>query len=64
MAVLIYRPPQIMTLALDRQKDLVEMPLIPRLRPSASKLIGIGWAKLAAPLPDRFVGHDDPMGKQ
>jgi len=64
MVVLIHRPPQIIALALDRQQDLVEMPLIPRLSPSVSKLIGIGLAKLAAPLPDRFVGHDDPTGKQ
>jgi hypothetical protein len=64
MAILIDRQPQIMTFALDRQKDLIEMPLIPGLRPAVAQLIGILWAKLTAPLADRFIGQDDATSKQ
>src|SRR5688572_19975993 len=64
MAILIDRPPQIMTLTLDCQKDLIEMPLIPGLRPAVAQLIGILLAKLTAPLADRFIGHDDTTSEQ
>jgi hypothetical protein len=64
MAVLIDRSPQIMMLTLDCQKDLIQMPLIPRLQPAAAQLIGIRLAKLPAPFPNRSIGHDDTAGEQ
>src|SRR5262245_23200748 len=48
-----------MTLALDRQKHFVEMPLVTGPRPSTTELIGIFLAKLTAPLANRVVGDDD-----
>jgi hypothetical protein len=41
MAVLIDSPPEIMTVTLDCQKNLIRMPLIPRLRPAVAQLIGL-----------------------
>ena len=62
--VLIHRPPQIVTFAFDGQKHLIQVPLVPGPGTSATELIGILLAKLAAPLADGFVGHDDPTFKQ
>ena len=56
--VLIRRPPEIMTLALDGQKHLVHVPLIAWARAAATQLVGIVLAKLAAPFANRLVGHD------
>jgi hypothetical protein len=63
ITVLIPCPLQIVAGATDRQKDLIRVPLIPRLRPSVAQLIGIRLAKLTEPFPDRFIGHDDATGK-
>jgi hypothetical protein len=41
-----------------------EMPLLSRPRPAVAQLIGIGLAKLPAPLADRFIRHDDATGEQ
>ncbi len=64
VAVLIHRPPEVMPLTLDRQEDLIQMLLIPGLRPAVAQLIGIVLAELPAPLADRFIGHDDATGEQ
>ena len=56
--VLIHCPPQIVMLALDRQKHLIHMPLVAGPGTAATELIGILLAKLAAPLADRLIGHD------
>jgi hypothetical protein len=64
MAVLIHCPPEVMTLALDRQEDLIEMPLISKPRPAVAQLMSIGLAKLPAPFPDYFIRHDDATGEQ
>jgi hypothetical protein len=40
------------------------VPLIARLGTSTAQLIGILLAKLAAPLADRFIRHDDPTSEQ
>jgi hypothetical protein len=63
MTILIHCPPQIVAGATERQKNLIQVPLIPRLRPSVSKLSGIRLAKLTAPFPDRFIRHDDATGE-
>jgi hypothetical protein len=57
--VLIYCPPQIVMLALDCQKYLVEMSLVAGLGTAAMELIGIVLAKLTAPLANRLVGDGD-----
>src|SRR5688500_2814972 len=57
MTVLIDRPPEIMALAADRERHLVQVPLIARPGTSTAQLIGVLLAKLATPFPDRLVGH-------
>ncbi len=64
MTVLIRRPPQIVACATDREEFLIQVPRTPRLWPSVSKLLGNGWAKLPAPLADRFIRHDDATGEE
>ncbi len=62
--VLIDGPPQIRALAIDRQKHLIQVPLVTWMRTSAPELIGIRLPKLHTPLADRFIGHDHPTCKQ
>jgi hypothetical protein len=57
--VLINRSPQVVALALDGQKYFIKMPLISRARAATPELIGVLLAKLATPLADRFIRHDD-----
>ena len=57
MAVLIHRAPEIMAFAADGEKDLIKMPLIARLGPSALQLVGTGLSKLSTPIPHRFIGQ-------
>lgn len=64
VVVLIHRPPQVMTLAMDRQKYLVQMPFIPRLRAPATQAIGIFLPKFPTPLTDRFMGNRDAAFEQ
>jgi hypothetical protein len=63
-AVLIHRPPQIVLLPTNGEKDLVQRPCVTWLRTSAAELMGILWAELPAPLADRLRRHDDPTGEQ
>jgi hypothetical protein len=62
--ILIHGAPEILACPIDRQKHLIEMPLIPGLRPAVPQLIGIRLPELLAPLPDRFIGHDDATSEQ
>jgi hypothetical protein len=55
---LIDGPPEILPLTLDRQKHLIEMPLVTGPRPSPTQVIRIPLPKLAAPLANRLIGHD------
>ena len=43
--------------SVDLQKYVVEMPLVARLRPLPSELVGVRFAELVAPAPDRFVAQ-------
>src|SRR4029453_6528716 len=52
VAVLIPRPPEIMAFPMDMEAYFVKMPLVAGPGPSMPELIGVGLAKLAAPLPD------------
>ena len=56
--------PEIMAFSVDGEKDLIQMPLVTRLRASASELIGIRLAKCPTPLTDRLIGDDDPAREQ
>jgi hypothetical protein len=62
--VLINGPPQIITLALDREEDLIEMPRIPGLRSAVAEFIRIRLAERAAPFTDGFVRHHDSAGQE
>jgi hypothetical protein len=64
MAVLVDRPPEIVPLTTNREKDLIQMPLIISLGTPATQLIGIRLPELLAPLPNHFVRHHDPAGAQ
>ena len=52
LAILIDRPPEIVPLTTNREKDAVP------------KLIRIWLAELPTPLADRFIGHDDATGER
>jgi hypothetical protein len=64
VTILIDGPPEIMPCAVDREKDLIQVPLVARLGAPATELIGIRLPELLAPLPDRFVGDDDSTSEQ
>ena len=53
-----------MALAIDGQKDLVEVPLVPWLGAPPLQLIRVVLPKLQAPLPDGFMGDVDAAGEQ
>src|SRR5262245_59429106 len=57
--VLIHRPPEIVTFTADREKDLIQVPLVSWPGTSVTELIRILLPELAAPLPDRFVAYRD-----
>ena len=58
--VVIDSAPQVMTLAIDRQEDFIQMPFVTRARPAVLQLIGVVLPKLETPLPDGFMGDVDP----
>jgi hypothetical protein len=63
--MLINGAPQIVRLAIDREKDFVEVPCIARSSASATQLVGIRLGTLQAPLPNRLVCDDNTaFGKQ
>jgi hypothetical protein len=64
VAVLIHRSPQVVTCIIDGEKDLIEVPFVTWPRAPMPEFIRIGWAELAAPLPDGFIGHSDPTDEQ
>jgi len=62
-ATLIHSPPYIVDLTLDRDKHLIQMPLVSRMGTSVTQFFGIPLTKFQAPLPNRFVGqHDASLG--
>jgi hypothetical protein len=50
LAVLIHGPPEVMSLATDREEHLVEVPLVAGSGVPPSELVGIRLAKFPAPL--------------
>ena len=57
--VLVDSAPQVMALAIDGQKDLVEVPLVPWLGASTLQLIRVVLPKLQTSLADGFMGDVD-----
>ena len=60
ICVLIHRLPQILSLATDGEEDLIQVPFVATARATTTQFIGRGLTKFEAPLPHRFIGHDDP----
>ena len=55
VVVLIHRPPQVMTLAVDGQKHLIQMPRVTGPRPTAPELIGVVLPELQTPLANGLI---------
>ena len=65
VAVLIHGTPQILLLAVDSNKDLIQMPLIAQPSLSSLQFASIDRTELLTPLPDRLIRHgDSPLGKK
>src|SRR5512135_1664546 len=58
--ILINGSPQRVFLPPDRQYHLVHVPFVAATRTTTTQFIRIGLTKFEAPLPHRFIGHDDP----
>jgi hypothetical protein len=57
--VLVNGAPQVVTLAVNREEDLIEMPRVARSGTLPPELMGILLTKFPALLPDGFIGHAD-----
>jgi hypothetical protein len=64
VAVLIHGTPQIVTVSVHGEKDLIEVPLVARLGTPASELIGIRLTELSAPFADGLIRDEDPTCEQ
>ena len=60
VAFLVHGSPQIVSLATDGEKHLVQMPLITTMRTTTTQFVDVGLSKFQAPLPNRFIRHHDP----
>jgi hypothetical protein len=64
-AALINGTPQIMLNALDPDEHLIEVPLVPRSRPTASQTVRKAPAKFPTPASHRLMGNNDgPLSQQ
>ncbi len=65
VTVLVHRAPEILALTVDPYEDFVQEPRISESTLSALQPPRVVKAELPAPLPNRFVRHDDsPFGQQ
>src|SRR5215468_11158106 len=64
VVVLVDRAPEVMALTINREKYLIQVPLVPWLRTSMLQLIGVVLSKLQTPLADGLVGHRDAALEQ
>jgi hypothetical protein len=64
MTVLIYRTPERLALPVDRQRILIDVPLVPWFRTLATQLVRLLLAECAAPCPDGFVRHAHAASQQ
>jgi hypothetical protein len=62
--ILIDSPPQVVPRAVDRQKHLIQVPLVPWSGTTASQLVGIALTEFTPPFPDGFIRHNHPAGEQ
>lgn len=58
VAVLIHGPPQVVTVALDRESDLVHVPRVSRPKRPAAPCMGVRLPERPAPIPHRRRGQD------
>jgi hypothetical protein len=63
VALLVDRPPEVLSLAVDLDENLVQVPLVAGLGAAAAQLSGVGRAQLRAPLPDGLVRDDHTAGE-
>jgi hypothetical protein len=61
--VLVDSAPQVVTLAVNGEEDLIEMPLIAGFGATVPELIGIPFAELLAPLSGRLIVTSIPRAK-
>jgi len=59
VAILIHRPPKVVSLAPDRDEDFVQMPGVAQTTLSSLQLRGVSWTELLTPQADGFVGDGD-----
>src|SRR5215468_5955228 len=64
VVVLVDRTPEVMTLTMNREKYLIQVPLVTWLRASVLQLIRVALPKFQTPLADGFVGHRDAALEQ
>ena len=63
--VLVHGAPEILALTVDRDEDFVHKPRIAESTLTSLQPPGVLGAELRAPLPNRFIRHDDaPVGQQ
>jgi hypothetical protein len=58
VAILIDGTPQVVAFAIDREKDLIEVPLVARSGTPPPELVGVLLAKFPAPLADGLIRDD------
>ena len=60
ITILIDRSPEVVFFPTDSEYDLVHMPCVAATRTATTQFIGGGLPAFEAPLPNGFVGHNDP----
>lgn len=58
IAILINRPPQVVDLPVDFEKDLIQMPFVSQLAATFFQHMSIRLPKFQTPLPKRFMGDN------
>src|SRR5215467_14517595 len=64
VVVLVNRTPEVMALAIDGQKDFIQVPLVPWLGASVLQLIRVVLPEFQTPLADGLMGHVDATLEQ
>jgi hypothetical protein len=64
LALLVYRPPQIVALSTNRDKHLIEMPGVAKPAPSMSQPVCQGLAALQTPQAYGLIAHGDSTFSQ
>jgi hypothetical protein len=64
MTVLIHCSPKGVLLPLDGEHHLIHVPCVPTTRATTAHFIGRRLPECEAPLPDGFIGDDDPTLSQ